>query len=420
MKAKLIETSDKELVLQVTVTLESGMLKTEESIQDSLNQAGCLATEIALSRFDTNGEPIMVNGLRYTTKGQIEKIYQTPYGEVKLPRHVYQGSRGGKTYCPLDRDARTIVYSTPKFAKSVSSKYASASSRTVHDDLKGNHGRYISRTYIKDIADAVGGIALDKEEKWSQAPPVSFGRVETIGFGLDGTCMFMSEDGWRQAMVGTIAYFDSEGERLNTIYLSAAPEYGKSRFLKKFEDEVARAKRNHPDSKFVGIADGARDNWKFLSKHTEVGILDFYHACEYVTKVADVAFRSKNKRAKWPAESRHRLKHDPRGAAELMREFGVFRDKCLSGQKREKIESSITYFANNIDKMKYHEYRAMNFPIGSGVTESACKVIVKQRMCNSGMKWKKQGAESVLCLRALNYSSGRWGQMWDKINRYGI
>ncbi len=233
MKAKLIETSDKELVLQVTVTLESGMLKTEESIQDSLNQAGCLATEIALSRFDTNGEPIMVNGLKYTTKGQIEKIYQTPYGEAKLPRHVYQGSLGGKTYCPLDHDARTIVYSTPKFAKSVSSKYASASSRTVHDDLKGNHGRYISRTYIKDIADAVGGIALDKEEKWSYAPPESFDRVETIGLGLDGTCMFMSEDGWRQAMVGTIAYFDSEGERLNTIYLSAAPEYGKSRFLKK-------------------------------------------------------------------------------------------------------------------------------------------------------------------------------------------
>jgi hypothetical protein len=232
--------------------------------------------------------------------------------------------------------------------------------------------------------------------------------------------MFMSEDGWRQAMVGTIAYYDSEGERLDTVYLSAAPEYGKGRFLKKFEDEVACAKRNHPDSKFVGIADGARDNWIFLSRHTDVGILDFWHACEYVTKVADAAFRDRDRRARWLEESCHRLKHDPNGAAELMEEFRGFRDRSRGRPKREKIESSITYFENNLDKMKYHEYRSVNFPIGSGVTESACKAIVKQRMCNSGMKWKKQGAESVLCLRALNYSSGRWEQMWDKINRYGI
>jgi len=44
------------------------------------------------------------------------------------------------------------------------------------------------------------------------------------------------------------------------------------------------------------------------------------------------------------------------------------------------------------------------YPIGSGVTEAACKVIVKQRLFNSGMKWKGQGAKAVLCLRSLNYT----------------
>jgi hypothetical protein len=57
-------------------------------------------------------------------------------------------------------------------------------------------------------------------------------------------------------------------------------------------------------------------------------------------------------------------------------------------------------------------------PIGSGVTESASKVLVKQRLCVSGMKWKAPGA-AVLSLRCLTYTTDRWTQFWKKIDRYG-
>jgi len=120
------------------------------------------------------------------------------------------------------------------------------------------------------------------------------------------------------------------------------------------------------------------------------------------------------------SDSCHKLKHEKNGAKILLNEFIKYRSKRINSIKREKLESSITYFTNQISKMKYSEYVEKKYPIGSGVTEAACKVIVKQRLCNSGMKWKPQGAESVLCLRALNYSSDRWGQMWGKISRYGI
>jgi hypothetical protein len=42
---------------------------------------------------------------------------------------------------------------------------------------------------------------------------------------------------------------------------------------------------------------------------------------------------------------------------------------------------------NHLHQMNYAEYTSKNMPIGSGVIEAACKVIIKQRMCNSGMKW---------------------------------
>ena len=51
--------------------------------------------------------------------------------------------------------------------------------------------------------------------------------VTTIGIGIDGTCLLMCEDGWRESMVGTISLYDQAGERLHTTYIGATPEYGK-------------------------------------------------------------------------------------------------------------------------------------------------------------------------------------------------
>ena len=53
----------------------------------------------------------------------------------------------------------------------------------------------------------------------------------TVGVSLDGTCMLMCEDGWRETMVGTMSVYDGEGERQHTIYLAATPEYGQGEVL---------------------------------------------------------------------------------------------------------------------------------------------------------------------------------------------
>ena len=44
---------------------------------------------------------------------------------------------------------------------------------------------------------------------------------------------------------------------------------------------------------------------------------------------------------------------------------------------------------NNEDRMQYYKFTDTVLPSGSGATEAACKVIVKQRMCKSGMRWKE-------------------------------
>ena len=124
-------------------SLSGDMLTSEELIQQGVNLAGLLATEHALSRFDTDGTAIKVGGKKYTSKGQFSKTYQCSFGEFELYRHVYQSNEGGGTYCPLDNDGRILVFSTPKYAKMVSNKYSQFGALKVQRDLRENHARSI-------------------------------------------------------------------------------------------------------------------------------------------------------------------------------------------------------------------------------------------------------------------------------------
>ena len=60
-----------------------------------------------------------------------------------------------------------------------------------------------------------------------------------------------------------IAY-DAEGERLHTTYIGAAPDYGKHTVLTRLTREIRHIKKLYPDALYIGIADGAADNWTFL------------------------------------------------------------------------------------------------------------------------------------------------------------
>src|SRR5438309_8671756 len=218
MNATIIARTPTSFTLQVEVPYNDSMLDFEEALQRRLNDAGVVATAEGLKQFDTDGSPITVGPVKFTSKGQVEKDYQTPYGVASVARHVYQGSHGGPTYCPLDRDARIVVSSTPKFAKTVAHKYAEFSSARLREDLQQNHGRSISRGLARDIAEAVASVAQIKQEDWSYALPRFEGPPASVGIGLDGTCLLMTEDGWREAMVGTPAFFDESGERQHTVY----------------------------------------------------------------------------------------------------------------------------------------------------------------------------------------------------------
>ncbi len=307
----------------------------------------------------------------------------------------------------------------------IAHKYAEFGAGRVTEDLRECHGRKVAKAFVQDVADAVATVALAKEESWEYALPEFDEPVATVTVGLDGTCMLMCEGVWREAMVGTLGFYGKGGERLHTVYTAATPEYGKLTFFDRLDREVARARAAHPDALFVGLADGAKDNWLYLDTVTKTQVVDFYHASQYVWSAADALFNASKAPAgirPWVEDWLHRLKHEPGAAEGLVADLRSRAEALGRPRFPEEVEKALTYFGNQIKggRMDYASMTERHIPIGSGVTEAACKVLVKQRLCGSGMRWKERGAAAVLSVRCLTYTTERWNQFWARIDRSGF
>ena len=426
MSVTIIEREKNSFTLQVEIPYSDSMLKSEELLQESLNKAGVLATEELLHQFDTDGSLIEIGGIKWYPHGKKEaKEFQSAYGPVVVERFVYQSSKGGKRFVPLDQDARIVGTSTPKFAKMVASKYACDGAPGVQRDLYENHGRSVALSFIKKVTDLVGTIAIEKEETWNYKLPEFPKAVKSISIGLDGTCLNMMEDGWREAMCGTIALYDSAGERLHTIYTASPPEYGKETFLARFGAEVDKIRELFPNKTIVGLADGAPSNWQFLTKYSDILTIDYWHMSEYLAKASLAMFPGKQllqERQEWLEGVCHKAKHNFGAMSRILRELNDFKEskKRMNAEHRKQLEAAIRYLSNHKSKMQYHKNIEQNLPIGSGVTEAACKAIVKNRMCKGAARWKQEGAEVVLSIRSIHMTPQRWEQFWNKYSQYGF
>jgi len=395
------------------------MLESEEVLRSALNEAGCLATGKCLEHFDTDGSALSLGGERLTSKGRLPKGYQTPYGEAEVVRHVYQTRHGGETFCPMEVAARVVRTATPLFARQAAFKLGVMNSTAAAADL-AQSGRIIARSYLQNIASDVASVAVEKEMVWSYAPLAAEGvEVKTIGIGVDGTCALFCNEGYRQVMVGTVALYAADGERLHTTYVAQAPERGKAAFYKKMDREIEEITARFSQARVAAVADGAQDQWPWLKERSTWQIVDFWHACEYLAGAACAFRRGASEQEVWLATACHRLKHESGGASALLAEMQERLDS-VKGAGREALEKAISYFRNQLPRMNYAVYLAMGLPIGSGVTEAACKSVVKERMSGSGMKWTSFGAQHILALRALIKTDGRWEQFWQKVSRFGF
>lgn len=96
----------------------------------------------------------------------------------------------------------------------------------------------------------------------------------------------------------------------------------------------------------------------------------------------------------------------------MLRSAGALRSiRGLVG-KEGSYDRAYAYLRNHAGSMDYRTYRHWRTPIGSGVTEAACKILFTQRFKRAGMKWNIDDGKPILALRTIA-PSGLWSTVRD-------
>jgi hypothetical protein len=180
-------------------------------------------------------------------------------------------------------------------------------------------------------------------------------------------------------------------------------------------DEVVR--RDPTRAKpLIFLSDGERalhDRQGEYLPEDAICILDLFHVMERLWKAAWCFFdesTQKREAQEWvEKELRMLLEGKARYVVGGLRQMMTKRE--LKGTRRKTVREVTAYFQRNRARMKYDEYLASGYPIGSGVVEGACRHLVKDRLERTGMRWHPDGAQAMLNLRAT-YLNEEWDSFW--------
>lgn len=164
----------------------------------------------------------------------------------------------------------------------------------------------------------------------------------------------------------------------------------------------------------AAVQDGAEWLQPFVDghRHDALRILDFAHAASYVGAVAEQAKQSGARLpARWMDVLLHHLKHQgpERVLAHLQRLVPRLPLPALS--------DAVRYFSKRLPQMQYPQFQADGWPIGSGMVESANKVVMQARLKGAGMHWEAAKVNPMLALRCA-IASDRWAEMWKQQARF--
>lgn len=154
----------------------------------------------------------------------------------------------------------------------------------------------------------------------------------------------------------------------------------------------------------VFVADGASWIWKLVTEEFPgaTQIVDWYHAAEYLSGIAQSAFREEGPKEAWLARTREQL-----WQGEIDAVIASCREQEGQPGAATAVQKAITYFSNNRERMDYKRFREQGYQIGSGTVESACKQIGTQRLKRPGARWSAEGARLTAKARAT-WLSNQW------------
>jgi hypothetical protein len=365
-------------------------------------------------------------GATMESRGLKTKEILTILGPVSYSRSMFTCPACNTVRYPGD-EALGVVNTTrsPGLRRMMARAGSQSTFREGRDDLRIYAGINVSAKDVERVAEQIGR----EMEAWQGRDVLPLQEaVPVLYVSYDGTGVPMTKaelkgrrgkqsDGsarTREAKIGCVftqTTTDPSGfpirDPQSTTFVGAietAERFGSRIFTEALRRGIDYAQQ------VVVLGDGAEwiRNLSDLHFPQATMIIDLYHAREHVAQLCKYLFVDEKQ------VIRHRIRwwtDLDQGKVEKIL-FEARKALPEDAETRKKAGTEINYLEKNKERMRYSEFRAQGFFVGSGVVEAGCKTVIGQRLKQSGMEWSLRGANAIIALRCV-MKSNRFEDYWE-------
>lgn len=409
-----------------------------------LREIGRVIIQFTFRRIETKDRSrvptrIEYQGETYRLNRPTNKNIDTRFGSISLERWFYQANTAGVPgIAPLDIRLGLFAGRMTPATTEVTGRLAAdmpqqATLETLDERFGIRPGVGTLRRVIDDLGQRVRAhhdpVAIDQLVELIGVAQQSEGpHKPLLQVGRDGVYV-QTRPFWEEASCGTLAVYERQRNRLGTVYLGEMPESEQPTMTSRLTRVITETLKGlglyvpelryvtdagcHPQAYYRDVLEPMRHPLTDQPLSWSWGV-DFYHACEYITSLANSIFGAGEQASAWAEKQRRIMRDKPGGiqrviasAAQQKRRHG------LKGTKKD-YHAAISYLKKYRNHMDFAERRAAGEPIGSGITEAGCKVIFNQRMKQSGMRWEGASGQRIVDLRTA-VRGGIWSTIWHRI-----
>jgi hypothetical protein len=420
----------------------------EVQLQRQLRELGRIIVAWTLNHLEPRDRmemphPMSFQGTWYRCRSKTpNRSVATVFGTITLWRWLYQDLQGIEpAIFPLEiRLGLEAGLATPALAERAAQAAVGSTQAAVLAGLKADSGVSWSVASLRKV---VAGVAAGMDEhrheaqvtqvlSWlEQADRSSGGRKPVLAVGRDGLMVpIRGQACYREAATATVSVYDRRGRRLGTVYLGRMPEPGQGALSRQLTAVIRGVLQSWtgPLPRLAYITDGGTHQTQYYRRVLKrmrdpqhpgrrlkwEWVIDYYHACEYVYKMAAALFPDAQRAQAWAQKMCRWLKTKPRGISRVLHSAAALRWRriIVGAAKRKQYRDAYNYLRKRMRWLDYLRYRGEHLPIGSGVTEAACKTVFTQRMKQSGMTWKVGSGQWILALRLIHLS-GVWTEVYQ-------
>jgi hypothetical protein len=378
---------------------------------------------------------VRYRGASYRINKRTKATIASSFGPLTVWSFLYLNNEDGEPGLhPLQVSLGIEAGATAVLAERVARWAVDHSQRQVRELLRTEHGltwssdrlRRALRDFRRTVMPFREGAQVQQVLRWLQVAQRSRGRHRPVlAAGRDGVMVPIRGLRYQEASTATLSVYDRARRRLGTVYLGQMPEKHQQTLsqaltalvlavLQGWSGPLPRLayvtdKGQAPDDYYRRVLRRMRHPRRPQERLEWEWVLDFFHVCGYVGQLRETLFGEGGRG--WFGRMRHWLRDRRQGVSQVLRSaMQHYRTAKMSQAQRKDFWKAYRYLRNHRRWMDYARYRRQGLPIGSGVTEAACKTVFSERFKRSGMRWHGASGQVIVDLRVLHLS-GIWSEV---------